>query len=171
MTALPGMAEMERTATISDNGLHRYDLTRRWVSGADWAVFVMLNPSTADASIDDPTIRRCVGFARREGYGGLAVVNLFALRATNPEDLADSGDAGIDTVGRDNGFHIGRWLDAASVVVAAWGAHPMAAYRAAFFRSTARGFDKDLVCLGKTKSGAPRHPLYVSGTQPLVEWP
>ena len=74
------------TAVISQDGLYRYHLERRW-SDAPFLTFVMLNPSTADAEIDDPTIRRCVGFSKREGAGGIAVVNLYAFRATSPADL------------------------------------------------------------------------------------
>ena len=156
-----------KSATISQGGLYRYDLTRRWAPGIDWAVFVMLNPSTADATIDDPTIRRCISFAQREGYGGLAVVNLYALRTTRPVHLLHHPDP----VGPDNAYRVGRWLDAADIVIAAWGAHRLAAHRSGWLTDTVEGYDKDLYCLGVTADGSPRHPLYLPTDTPLEPWP
>lgn len=85
-----------RAAVLSPCGRYRYELTRRWAPGplVGW---VMLNPSRADAHTDDPTVRRCVGFAHRWGYGGLIIRNLYALRATDPAALADH----LDPVGPD----------------------------------------------------------------------
>src|SRR4051812_49823510 len=83
MTTLP----LEDNAVISACGAYRYVLTRQVGGGVRRATFIMLNPSTADASNDDPTIRRCIGFAQRWGCGQLAVLNLFAYRATDPADL------------------------------------------------------------------------------------
>lgn len=154
------------SAVLSQDGVYRYLLTRTWAEGPALA-FVMLNPSTADATADDPTIRRCIGFAKREGFGGLTVVNLYALRATDPRELRRA----IDPVGPDNDGHLRRvtWesqLDDAPAVVA-WGAHAAPDRVAAFVR-LATG--TRLVCLGTTQAGAPRHPLYIAGAQPLVPW-
>ena len=107
------------TAEISPCGLYRYRLTRTWDAAAPALLFVMLNPSTADASEDDPTIRRCLGFARRERAGGLVVANLFAFRATDPKALEDAADP----IGPDNA----RWIETcvretSGPIVAAWGA-------------------------------------------------
>lgn len=84
--------EVATTAGISECGTYRYWLCREWSPGLDSLVWLMLNPSTADATQDDPTIRRCMGFARRWGYGGITVVNLYAYRATNPRDLLTAAD-------------------------------------------------------------------------------
>lgn len=148
-------------AIISACGLYRYRLSRYWSTGKT-AVFVMLNPSTADATQDDPTIRRCIGFARREGCGGLVVVNLFAFRATSPDDMK----AAADPVGPENDAHIRAVTSAADgPVIAAWGAHGSHGGRAAHVRGL---IGAPLWCLSKTKAGAPGHPLYIKGDAPLI---
>lgn len=160
---------MERRAKISECGQYRYWLSRRWGelrAGRPPIVFVMLNPSTADHEIDDPTIRRCISFAKREMAHGLMVMNLFALRATDPMALRTHPDP----VGPENDDEIRRLLgDGYATVVCAWGAHSVAATRAeAFVRLTA---GRSMYCLGMTKHGDPRHPLYVRRDQPLVPFP
>lgn len=151
-------------AVISADGLYRYRLERQW--GNDRAcVFVMLNPSTADAAEDDPTIRRCMGFAKRERCGRLIVVNLFAWRATDPGELVRAADP----VGPENDWHVAEACrGAGGPVVAAWGAHHMATDRAA---KLVDALDLQAVCLGTTRDGAPRHPLYVRADAPLVRYP
>lgn len=172
--ALPEGSEIS-AAEMSTCGRYRYLLSRAW-SNAPPVLFVMLNPSTADASIDDPTIRPCRGFARREGAGGLVVVNLYAYRATNPGDLAIAADP----IGPDNDAAIDK---AASVVrservragwdawvIAAWGSSfpsRVGQLRAADVLARLRGLGP-VMCLGVTSSGAPRHPLYVRSDAPLV---
>lgn len=153
-------------AWISDDGLYRYRLWRNWDETRPPMAFVMLNPSTADATADDPTIRRCIGFARREGCGGLQVVNLYALRATRPVHLLDHPDP----EGPEN---CAAWAETlyeepAPVVVAAWGA---GGGMVGLPESKAlRGASANWRCLGTTKTGEPRHPLYVRGDQELVPW-
>lgn len=160
MTHLPGLAE-QSSAVI--DGPYRYRLDRWWGDGPR-LVWVMLNPSTADANVDDPTIRRVRGFTQREGYDGFTVVNLFSLRATDPAALASH----IDPVGWHGDLIPYAAIKRAPAVVVAWGANPMAARRAAQFRSSC----PDALCLGHTKAGHPRHPLYVRKDQPLVPaWP
>lgn len=105
-------------ASLSSDGRYRYELTRRWDNSTSTVTYVMLNPSTADASVDDPTIRRCIGFAQSHGFGGLRVLNLYAFRATQPKDMFRA----IDPVGPENDTYLGN-LDTGSTVVAAWGAH------------------------------------------------
>jgi hypothetical protein len=121
----------------------------------------MLNPSTADALVDDPTVRRCAGFTRSWGYSSLAVLNLFALRATDPGELLDAEDP----VGPGWNDHL-RTAVEADLVVCAWGASvPFARDREVL--DMLRGVD--LYCLGLTKQGYPRHPLYVKGdTKPQL---
>jgi hypothetical protein len=158
---------MSGAATIE--GDYRYTLQRGWTDGWPWATFIMLNPSTADADTDDPTIRRCIGFAQREGCAGLRVVNLYALRATDPRELWKHADP----VGPLNDFHLrDEFLDVAyggGLVIAAWGAHARPD-RVAVVRNLAAGFGVDLHALGFTKAGQPRHPLYLRGDAPLVPW-
>ncbi len=157
------MTDLFKTAgaVVSDCYTYRYSLFRRWSVGPVCG-FVMLNPSTADAETDDPTIRRCISFAMREGCGALEVFNLFAFRATEPEDMAQA----VDPVGPENDRHIVDGLARVDgPIICAWGAHWMARERAdqvlAIIGSRAR-------CLGLTKRGMPRHPLYVKGDAPLV---
>ena len=148
-------------AVFSRDGRYRYRLWRRWKRSLPVVAFVMLNPSTADAQRDDPTIRRCIGFARRWGYGGIEVVNLFALRATQPRAL----QLAADPVGPRNAEHLARAARRAAAVVAAWGADPAVGVRGAEIE---RRLSRRLRCLGVTRSGAPRHPLYARGAANLV---
>lgn len=165
---LPGLLDdaptVRSSAILSPCGSYRYRLVRQWGVGA-LLPFVMLNPSTADATADDPTIRRCIGFARREGADGIMVNNLFALRATDPADLLHHPDPH----GPDNGRHLAS-LAAAPNVVCAWGAEPMAAQKGLALAAVLRRSGVRVTCLGITKQGHPRHPLYVRADQPLVEW-
>lgn len=128
--------------------------------------FVMLNPSTAGPDVDDPTIRRCLGFARREGCGELVVVNLFAWRATSPRDLRAAIERGEDAWGPEQAQTMTTALRQDSgPLVAAWGANPIAD------RAVPKLPDwLPWKCLGTTKSGAPRHPLYVRADEPLVDF-
>lgn len=130
----------------------------------------MLNPSTADANLDDPTIRRCVSFAQREGYGGIIVMNLFAFRATSPDDMKGANDP----FGDECGYHLDTLFEYANEyrtpILAAWGAHGGYRQRDMAINATAKGWGTPLVCLGKTAAGHPRHPLYVKGDQPFEEF-
>jgi hypothetical protein len=158
MTALFEMPDaIQRDAALSPDGLYRYYLSRRWGPGNP-AVFVMLNPSTADAEQDDPTIRRCIGFARTWGHDGLFVVNLYALRSTDAAALWTADDP----VGPDNDAWIRDIALAAqhvgAPVVAAWGAHARPD-RVATVRALP-GMHR-LSGLALTKDGQPRHPLYL----------
>lgn len=120
---------IEKAAVLSDCAKYRYTLTRRWDHSLPAAVFIGLNPSTADADLDDPTIRRCIRFARDWGYGALVMVNLFASRATDPADLP----AGEMAIGPENdrlAWHeTGHALATGGIVIAAWGAHARAEER------------------------------------------
>lgn len=160
-------------ALISECGRYRYWLTRVWGPGAR-ALFVMLNPSTADAAVDDPTIRKCCGFAKRWGLSGIAVANLYALRATKPADLWAA--PALERVGPDNRMHVQHLLlDRATypVVVAAWGAQVASS---AGKRNGAVRRAEEMVellsryrvqCLGVTISNQPRHPLMLAYDTPL----
>jgi hypothetical protein len=156
---------LARSAEISACGLYRYRLTRVWDATLRPACFVMLNPSTADALQDDPTIRRCVGFARAWGCGGIVVVNLFAWRATDPRELWMAADA----EGPDNDRHITEAVIECHPVIAAWGVGGRMGFRdqdvLRLIQSAGRPWP---LCLGRTKGGHPRHPLYVpADTMPV----
>ena len=146
------------SAIISDCGLYRYQLTRTWGEEKP-AVFVMLNPSTADALEDDATIRRCIGFAKKWNCGGIVVVNLFAYRATKPKELLSA----TDPQGPDNLTHIFNTVQAARLIVCAWGAYNKLNGQDKKVITCIRGAIKmaDVVCLGTTRDGHPRHPLYL----------
>jgi hypothetical protein len=148
------------------DGPYRYLLWRRWDDAAT-LLFVMLNPSMADARRDDPTIRRCLGFARAWGFGGVEVVNLFAWRATAPRDLLRARDP----IGPDNDRVIAAAAGRAQAVIAAWGNHGEHRDRdrqvAELLASAAAAAPR---CLGATGRGAPRHPLYVRSTVRCAAW-
>jgi hypothetical protein len=129
---------------------------------------VMLNPSTADADFDDPTIRRCMGFARREGHGGVLVGNLFGLRSPTPDILRDHGQGAFGIGNESALLEIMAYAVQRGVpLLCAWGVYGAIFGAGAEFVSTARHIGVPLVCLGKTKEGHPRHPLYVRGDKPF----
>lgn len=157
----------EASAVISGCRLFRYQLTRAWGDGPRCA-FVMLNPSTADGAEDDPTIRRCTGFAKSFGFDGYLVVNLFALRATDPNDML----AHRDPVGLDNDAHIAAALAAAGRVFAAWGgSHKKIIDRAWAVRLLAAKLYVPFEALRLSGRGIPCHPLYMPGDLTPVPYP
>lgn len=146
------------TATFSPCGTYRYALTRGPLNRP--AVFVMLNPSTADAFSADPTIRRCLGFARSWGYDGLIVVNAFALRSTDPSALRIHPDP----VGPDNDAVLASLVGSTTgPVVVAWGVHAELHGRAGRMLQLIAEAGMEPLCLGTTQGGHPRHPLYIRG--------
>jgi len=151
------------TASISDCGRYRYRLTRRWGNGSV-LVWIMFNPSMADASRDDATIRRVRGFTKREGYGGFIVVNVWALRATDPKELR-LRRGGYETK---NIAHVERAVRRRDVI-AAWGAN---VYQGVGLKRICFALQgaASLRCLGLTKGGEPRHPLRLRKDTPLVPW-
>lgn len=156
---------MGMSALIDDTGRYRYWLTRTW--GADTrsiVTFLMLNPSTATAEVNDPTIVRCINFARSWGYAQLNVVNLFALRATDPKELKKA----VDPVGPENDQHLSMLNRGTSDLVAAWGS-----------KGDLFGRDKIVLALltkrpiyviGLTMSNQPVHPLYQKSCLPKKVW-
>lgn len=165
-----------KSASLSPCGTWRYTLGRVWDKKLPRMVWVMLNPSTADDKEDDPTIRQCCFFAGREGYGGITVVNLFAYRATKSQDLVRLGRGSLpNAVGPDNS-RVLRWtLKEArlhrSKIVCGWGAKGNMFGAADHFRSFARHILKyPTYCLGVTKDGEPKHPLYIPHHRELEEY-
>ena len=171
---LPGMVPagyMLRMAEISECGKYRYSLSREWVYPPTVdprrpnILFVMLNPSTGDANSDDPTIRRCVSFAESMNGQRLTVGNLFAYRATNPNQLKEKSDSGENVVGPENGDYLMDMIDSADMIVAAWGdcKWDFVSERAGEVCLMVARTGREMVALGTTKEGHPRHPLYLSG--------
>jgi hypothetical protein len=158
---------MKRDAIISDDGVYRYLLTRVWDEALPRLLYIMLNPSTADAKIDDPTIRSCTRIAGHYAFGGFEVVNLMAFRATKPQDLPFSL---AEAAGPDNTRYIGEALDRCSTVVCAWGAHPAAGRFSASTLVLIESKGLTPMCLGVTRSGFPKHPLFLSADTPLVPY-
>ncbi len=155
-------------ATISECGRYRYRLWRQWDDLAPVMVFCMMNPSTADASQDDATIRRCIGFAKRERHGGIIVVNVFALRATNPGELLTADDP----YGPENEAHLlCARSPILSTLVVAWGV-PVGGRRLRhhYTRAAVTLLPLKPKCLGTTSAGWPKHPLYLRADAPLVDW-
>ena len=166
-TSIAQYLERESGAIITPCQKYRYALWRRWADAAPVA-FIGLNPSTADATSDDPTIRRCIGFARRFAAGGIVMLNLFAYRSTDPSVLAGLREA---AVGWDHDAIIGPWLAACRFSIAAWGASlPPGSSRPTALSVLAVLHHGGLHCLGRTKSGQPRHPLYLRSDAPLETW-
>lgn len=150
-------------ACLSACGTYRYRL-RRGVG--PHLGFVMLNPSTADASVDEPAIRCCTAFARREGLSGIDVVNLYALRTPDPDQLS----VARNPIGPDNDpwlVHFAKWHRR---IVCAWGADAPDLERVQAVTNILARHGAKLLCLGVTNEGSPRHPLDVSSDQPLFEW-
>lgn len=149
--------DLEKGAILDQTETYRYLLWRTWNPGLPKVLFVMLNPSTADANIDDPTIRRCVGFAKQWGYGSLEVVNLFAFRATNPDELKQC----VDPIGPDNNIHIWRAAMQAEQIILAWGTKGSLLNRDKLVLEILYSFRT--YCLDVSKEGHPKHPLYIKG--------
>ena len=144
---------------------YRYWLHRRWSDGPN-DLWCALNPSTADAELDDPSVRRMVGFSRRDGAGGLYLWNAYALRATDPAALWSHRDP----VGETNDEVLRALARHARRVIVAWGANAEHARALLVWRALAGMAHGRVYCLGRTKSGAPRHPLYVRRDTPLEPW-
>lgn len=184
MTAAPG------SAVLSPDGLYRYRLTRL-LPGPNLLMypadrhpravvaFVMLNPSTADATTDDATLRRLTGYGVRWGSSRLEVANLYAYRTPHPDELEAARAAGVDVIGPDTDRHLEDVLASADLVVAGWGAHqprtPEAraahAERIHQVQTLAALHDRPLLALGVTSAGQPRHPLYLKADAEPHAWP
>ncbi|MFZ5655090.1 MAG: DUF1643 domain-containing protein [Pseudomonadota bacterium] len=148
---------MDADARFSPCRRYRYALWRRWADGPQ-VLFIMLNPASADESRDDPTIRRCLGFARAWGCGSLAVGNLFARRCGSAAGLAAAaGTPAEGLIGADNDPWLLRLHGESQLTIAAWGDRGRLLGRSRAVRTLI----PELHCLGVTRRGEPRHPLYV----------
>lgn len=155
---------MSGSAVVSPDGIYRYILRREWDDGP-CVCFVMFNPSTADATKDDATIRKCIGFAQRWGYGRMIVVNLYAVRSRDPKVVARTTGA----VGPINNFWILQAAKESRKMVFAWGcsAHMPKDKRLREIAALLKDVHTEQVCLGKGKDGSPRHPLMLAYATPL----
>jgi hypothetical protein len=165
---------MDYSAVLSDDERFRYRLSRTWLPSRPALAIVMLNPSTADAKVNDPTIRKCLWFAGAWHYGGIDVVNMCALRATDPSELFMRLEMKQDVIGPDNLHHIRQACKDRDVLVA-WGqgVKRLPKNHVEFVELTIANSATKVYCLGKTKTGYPSHPLYIAkNTQPEpFTWP
>ncbi len=162
---------MSGGADISECRLYRYRLWRYLKEdGGTTCCFVMLNSSTADAEHNDPTIRRCIYFAEREGHGLLIVVNMYAWRTSSPKELEEASSFGHDIIGPDNDVFLRSEIGASELIIVGWGAYPNLRHRDVDIALMAEAASKPLYCLGTTKAGHPRHPLYLRKDTPLEIW-
>lgn len=156
-------SDVSKGADLSIDREYRYSLWRVWDANKPFVLFIGLNPSTADENDDDPTIRRCINFSHRWGYGGLYMANLFALRATNPKNMK----AHKKPVGQGNDDVLLELSKQAGLIVCAWGTHGAHLSRENHVYELLK--THNLMCLDITKNGHPKHPLYIkSDTEPKL---
>lgn len=155
------------SAIYSDCETYRYALTRVWDNGARRLLFIMLNPSKATEAQNDPTIERCERRARALGYGSFCAVNIFALRETDPKKMRQHPAP----IGPDNSAIVAQSCAWADTILAAWGAHGDHMSRGFEMRAELQATGRDIHCLGLTKAGHPRHPLYIAYAQEPQLWP
>jgi len=161
-------ADRRAGALFSQDGLHRLRLWRTWNAQAPVMVWVLLNPSVADAARSDLTLAKCIGFAKRHGCGGVVLVNLFTLVSTDPLPVARAMHEGTaNHADADTHIRAASRLPLA-MVVAGWGSQPWAASRArtVLCHLRARGHSA-VLCFGRTKDGSPRHPSRIGYDTPL----
>jgi hypothetical protein len=168
---IPEHGSVDASATISDDGLYRYDLIRRWgVGRAGRVLWIMLNPSTADAMVLDPTLRRCVGFSKAWGFDGMTVCNLYAYRSTDPKKLRVVDDP----VGPDNDMLTLDHAFRAPLVICGWGDQNKVLkgfdQRAGWMLLNLRRMGCNVAHLGFTAGGYPRHPLYLPADLKPLEY-
>lgn len=140
-----------------------------WDRGHPYLNVIGLNPSTADETLDDPTVRRCIGFAQRWGFGGLWVTNLFAIRSKDPSAIQDTHEAGCDPIGPENDIRIVGAAQPAGKVVLAWGVHGCYLERSDQVIRLLHNRGVKMAAFGYTQAGHPKHPLYIANSTPTVE--
>lgn len=155
---------MIKLAVMSKDNTYRYSLTRIWELSLPRICFIMLNPSTADHKEDDPTIRRVMGFSKSLGFGSVEVVNLFAYRATDPENMKRYPDP----IGPENNQHIFKAVEDSTKVILAWGNNGTFMGRNEQVMEMLKN-DKHLYALEVSKPGHPKHPLFLKlGLEPVL---
>lgn len=160
---------IDRKTIFSPDRVHRYTLWREFnLFSSKFVQFIGLNPSTADEQADDPTIRRCIGFAQSWGYGAICMTNLFAFRATLPQVMKEAADP----LGPDNMKWINAVAQEADLIVAAWGVDGDFRKQHREVLQAAIDWPKPIHCLAVTQSRQPKHPLYILGSaQPVLYTP
>lgn len=153
---------MHKSAILSDCGRYRYELRRVWDESLPLVALIGLNPSTADAENDDPTIRKCIGFAIRLGFGGIVMLNLFSYRATHPKDLLKAARLGTEVIG-EGAIKVRQRAASCEQVIACWGRHGLK--RQTDFLAH---FNRPLFCLGTNQDGTPAHPLMLPYSTQLI---
>lgn len=155
-------------ADFSSCGKYRYRLWRIWDTKKPPLVWILLNPSTADEWKDDPTMRRCCGFAQRDGYGGIIVLNIFAWRSTDPKLMKTFGKfADNDIIGPENNDYIKAYAESDLDIAIGWGTHGALCDRhIEVFEILS---EHTLKMLGQTATGQPKHPLYISGKRKFTQ--
>lgn len=148
------------TAILSPDRRYRYALERRWGRG-QFVLFVGLNPSTADENTDDATIRRCMGFAKRWGAGGMLMGNLYALRSTDPRALLSAEDP----IGPDNDVWLTTMSIRSMITVCAWGANSFVTKQRV--DDVIAVLDGQVSCFGYTAAGHPKHPVRLANKTPI----
>lgn len=155
------MSNNQNTAYLSHCRRYRYALWRTWDNTKPFVLFIGLNPSTADETSDDPTLVRCINFAKDWGYGGVCMANLFAYRATQPQAMKNASDP----IGKDNNKWLKKLSKQAGIVIAAWGNDGTYLGRSYEVQPLIAGMH----CLKINKSGQPAHPLYQpSAAKPVL---
>jgi len=157
---------IERDAVLSECRWYRYLLRRAWDHDRPRALFIMLNPSTADAETDDPTTRSCTRLCRAWEYGSFEIVNIYGWRASDPKELSKA----IDPVGPENDHVIKAAISRCDTAICAWGAHPIELHRRDAVLRLIQRKEPLAYCLGRTKDGHPRHPLYIKTGTPLERY-
>ncbi len=168
---------MIKSANISDCGRYRFKLNRSWVDIFDArrsALWVMLNPSTADANVDDPTMRRVINFSSRDDFTSLTVINLCPYITANPANLKRRTHEELFPMGYFDEIRVK--LGEYDTMICGWGSGAVSMLSReslissmSMIRAIALGFDKaDVMCLGLSKQGHPRHPLYLKKNSNLV---
>lgn len=153
----------QKSAELSDCGKYRYALFRAWDINLPQVAFVGLNPSTADAELDDPTINKCVAYAKNWGFGSIVMLNLFAFRSTDPSQLYQQADP----VGSENDHYLTKYGLDGDIVVAAWGNHGVFQGR---HQTVIEMLKPKLNYLKLNQTGQPAHPLYLKGDLKPTKW-
>lgn len=159
---------MKKSAVISDCEKYRYQLVRQWNDNKDLVLYIGLNPSTADAELDDPTIKRCIGFAQRENFGGFIMANLFAYRATSPRDMKNTEQP----IGELNEYWLEQSIKSCRAVIVCWGGNGSHLNRHLDMNELLKTYSLNtpILCFGKTKDGQPKHPLYLASSTNLINY-
>ena len=164
---------MIKNAEISPDRLYRYNLSRLWLDVGhplNLLNVVMLNPSTADAEQDDPTIKRLMHRAMTEGYNGIVVNNLYAFRSAYPSVLLNRWARGLELIGPDNDDRLAAAALQAKATLVAWGCHVLVHKRDRKVLDLLYAAGRPVLCLGLTAEGFPKHPLHVAYAQPMFKY-